>query len=213
MGSFRNGRLGSGRAGGSEEDFGREYRTLIEAENKEVVCGVVQSDYEQYGKALFTSALTRNKAQLFRTTRRPQERQLVEIDEVQKGKIEEWFRGSQIRIGTQLTEKESWRAKAMLYTWGDIFETDLLKIKQTDLIEHAIVLLPGANQRRARIAVYTEEEIGFCQKLLPKMEEAGLIFRCDSGWGARTKFILKLNAQDRVLGDRLRMVQNFIPLN
>ena len=214
MGSFRNGILGSGRAEGSEGDFGREYGgTQIEAENEEVVCGVVQSNYEQYGKALFTSALTRNKAQLFPTTRRPQERQLVGIDEVQKGKIEEWFRGSQIRIGTQLTEKESWRAKAMLYTWRDIFETDLLKIKQTDLIEHAIVLLPGANPTRARIPLYTEEEIAFCQKLLPKMEEAGLIFRCDSAWGARMKFVLKPNAEDRAPGDRLRMVQNFIPLN
>ena len=75
------------------------------------------------------------------------------------------------------------------------------------------MLLPEAKPTRARIPLYTEEEITFSQKLLPKMEEAGLIFRCDSAWGARTKFVLKPNAEDRAPGDRLRMVQNFIPLN
>jgi len=68
---------------------------------------------------------------------------------------------------------------------------DLLRIRQTDLIEHAFVLMPNEKPYRARIPVYTEEEIAFCGGLRPKMEEAGLIFRCDSEWGARTKFPLK----------------------
>ena len=62
-------------------------------------------------------------------------------------------------------------------------ETDLLRIRQTDLIEDAIVLImPGAVPHRARIPLYTEEEIAFCRQLIPKIEEAGLIVRCDSEW-------------------------------
>ena len=94
-----------------------------------------------------------------------------------------------------------------------MFETDLLRIRKTDLIEHAIVLTPGAVPYRARIPLYTEEEIAFCRHLLPKMEEAGLIFRCDSEWGARTKFPLKPRADTLPKDSRLRMVHNFIPLN
>jgi len=69
-----------------------------------------------------------------------------------------------------------------------VFETDHLRIRRTDLIEYAIILTPDAKPYRARIPLYTEEEIAFCGRLLPKMEEAGLIFRCHSEWGARTKF-------------------------
>ena len=45
------------------------------------------------------------------------------------------------------------------------------------------------------------------------MEQAGLIFRCDSDWGARTKFSLKPRAETLPKESRLRMVHNFIPLN
>jgi len=79
-------------------------------------------------------------------------------------------------------EKE--RAKRLLFTWRDIFETDLLRICKTDLIEYAIILEPGAKAYRGCIPLYTEEEINFCKRLQPKMEEAGLIFQCDSEWGA-----------------------------
>jgi len=68
----------------------------------------------------------------------------------------------------------------MLYTWQDVFEKDLLSIRQTDLIEHAIVLMPGAVPHQARIPRYTEEELAFYRRLIPMMEEAGLIFLCDS---------------------------------
>ena len=45
------------------------------------------------------------------------------------------------------------------------------------------------------------------------MEEAGLIRRCDSAWGARTKFVPKPKADLRPENDTLRLVHNFIPLN
>ena len=81
------------------------------------------------------------------------------------------------------------------------------------MIEHAIVLTPNAKPYRARISLYTEEEIAFCSRLLPKMEEPGLIFRCDAEWGARTKFPLKPRADTLPKKDRLWMVHNFILLN
>ena len=155
---IKGGILGSHGVGESNEDFGRECGIQVETEHEEVSSGVVQRDYEYKEKVLSTTALTRNKAQLFPTTRRPQGRELVKADEGGKRKIQEWFGKSQIKVGTQLTVGESWRAKTLLYTWRDIFETDLLKIKQTDLIEHAIVLLPGAKPTRARIPLYTKEK-------------------------------------------------------
>lgn len=164
-------------------------------------------------KVLGTTALTRNKAQLFPTTRRPETRQIPTEDRVSQAVIEEWFATTSLQLGHQLSLHEQQSAKRLLYTWKDVFETDLLRIRQTDLIEHAIVLMPNAKPYRARIPLYTEEEIAFCGRLLPKMEEAGLIFRCDSQWGARTKFPLKPRADTLPKKDRLRMVHNFIPLN
>jgi hypothetical protein len=81
------------------------------------------------------------------------------------------------------------------------------KIKRTDLIEHCIELTPRACPVKSKIPLYIEEERAFCNKLLPKMEEAGLIYRCDSEWGARTKFPRKPNSPE------LRIVHNYIPLN
>jgi len=98
-------------------------------------------------------------------------------------------------------------------TWRDIFETDLLRICKTDLIEHAIILEPGAKAYRGRIPLYTEEEINFCKRLLWKMEVAGLIFEYDSEWGARTRFPLKPQADSLPKESRLRIVYNFIWLN
>ena len=164
-------------------------------------------------KVLATKALTRNKAQLFPTTRRPQRRSLASRETVSEADIEAWFGSTVLYLGIQLNSEEMIRAKRMLYTWRDVFETDLLWIRRTDLIEHAIVLRPDAKPYRARIPLYTEEEIVFCRRLLPKMEEAGLIFQCDTEWGARTKFPLKPRADILPKDNRLRMVHNFISLN
>ena len=126
---IKGGILGSYRVGECNEDFGREWGIQVGTEHEKVSYRVVQRDYEYKEKVLSTTALTRNKAQLFPTTWRPQGRELVKADEEGKRKIEEWFGKSQIKLGTQLTAKQSWRAKTLLYTWRDIFEMDLLKIK------------------------------------------------------------------------------------
>ena len=101
----------------------------------------------------------------------------------------------------------------MLFTWKDVFEKNLLRIKQTDLIEHAIILTSNVQPIRARIPLYSKEKIAFCQRLLPKMEDAGLTFRYDSAWRARTKFVLKPRWEEPPRENSLRMVQNCIPLN
>ena len=159
---------------------------------------------------VLASALTRNKAQLFPTRRRPRMRTIENAD---LSTADQWFQGSGITIGDGLSEEQRAKAVHLFYTWRDVFETDLLRIRRTDLIEHAIVLDKEARPHRAKVPLYTDQEIKFCQDLIPRMEEAGLIRRCDSAWGARTKFVPKPRADLCPENDKLRMVHNFIPLN
>ena len=194
-------------------------RRSSEKKQEEVTCterglsSPVNAEEQKAKKVMTTTALTRNKAQLFPTTHRPVKREIPNEALVGDKEIEDWFDSTSLPLGEQLTQRERSKAMRLLYTWRDIFETDILRIRRTDLIEHAIILMPGAMPHRARIPLYTEEEIAFCQRLIPKMEEAGLIFRCDSEWGARTKFPLKPRADTLPKDARLRMVHNFIPLN
>ena len=159
---------------------------------------------------VLANAHTRNKAQLFPTRRRPKLRAPETADPAE---VEMRFKMSGIAIGGGLSQELKTRAMNLFYTWRDIFETDLLRIRKTDLIEHAFVLSGDAKPYRAKIPQYSEQEIKFCQDLIPRMEEAGLIRRCDSAWGARTKFVPKPRADLRPENDKLRMVHNFIPLN
>ena len=154
--------------------------------------------------------LTRNKAQLFPTKRRPKRRPLSNAS---PESTEAWFQTSGISMGDALTSGQRARAVSSLYTWRDIFGKDLLRIPRTDLMEHAIVLLSDAKPYCAKIPMYTEQEIKFYQDLIPRMEEAGLIRWCDSAWGARTKFVPKPKAHLGVKNDKLRMVHKFTPLN
>ena len=67
-------------------------------------------------KVLETTALTRNKAQLFPTTWRPEKRNLVSEDEIPSYRVEEWFASTALKLGTRLTEEQRSRAKRLLYT-------------------------------------------------------------------------------------------------
>lgn len=159
---------------------------------------------------VLANALTRNKGQLFPMWRRPKLRGLVDAEPEDMAK---WFQDSGIVIDNSLTGEQQSRAIHLFYTWRDVFETDLLRIRRTDLIEHTIILDKEAKPYMAKVPLYTEQEIKFCQELIPRMEEAGLIRRCDSAWGARTKFVPKPRADLRPKNDKLRMVHNFMPLN
>ena len=124
--------------------------------------------------------------------------------------VDAWFAQSDINVYAGLSKSEFRRVKRMLYAWRDIFEDEMLKIRKTDLIEHCIPLLPNARPFKAKLPLYTDEERDFCNKVIPQMEKAGLIYRCDIEWGARTKFTVKNNPTK---GTKLRMVHNAIPLN
>lgn len=71
---------------------------------------------------VLANALTRNKAQLFPTRRRPKLRALAVTD---PELVESWFQASGISISSGLTSDQRARAGNLLYTWRDIFETDL----------------------------------------------------------------------------------------
>jgi len=106
-------------------------------------------------QVLGTTALTRNKAQLFPTTRRPIRRQVPDSAMVSEAEVTNWFQTTALSLGDHLTSNQRAKAIRLLYTWRDVFETDLLRIRKTDLIEHAIILTPGAVPYRARIPLYT----------------------------------------------------------
>jgi len=97
-----------------------------------------------------------------------------------------------------------------LYTWKDIFTDDMLKIKECDLVEHAIDIKPDSRPVKTKTPLYTEEEIAFSAKLIPTMEKAGLIARCDSPWVHRTKYPPRKKSDP---SKGLRQVHNFIPIN
>ena len=150
-----------------------------------------------------------NKAQLFPTERRPERR---DMSDAPQEECDRWVKEKGFSIYEGLSEKERVEAKRLVYTWKYVFESDLLKIRTTDLIEHGIDLKPGAQPERAKTPLYTEAELRFANKLIPQMEQAGLILRCHSIWAARTKFPAKPNRLANQEGN-LRMVYNYIPLN
>ena len=153
--------------------------------------------------------LTVNTAQLFPTRRRPLKR---EMSTASQAECDDWVKESGVSIYEGLTREEKDDANRLVNTWRDVFEGDLLKIMTTDLIEHGIDLIPGAVPERLKTPLYTEAELRFANKLIPRMEQAGLILRCDSIWAARTKFPPKPNRPANQEGN-LRMVHNYIPLN
>jgi hypothetical protein len=144
-------------------------------------------------------------AQCFPTKRRPQGRSLSSDSDAA---VDSWFEGCGVGLFDGLSAEQTRKARRLLYTWRDVFEADMLKIKRTDLIEHCIELTANAHPVKSKIPLYTQKEREFCNMLLPQMEQAGLIYRCDSEWVARTKFPPKLNAPDQ-----LRIIHNYIPLN
>jgi hypothetical protein len=144
------------------------------------------------------------KAQCFSTKRRPQPHPLLDAT---SAVIDDWFGSCGVRLFEGLSSDKASRVRRLLYTWREVFEADMLKIKRTDLIEHCIELTPRAAPVKSKIPLYTKEERAFCNKLLSRMEQAGLIYRCDSEWGARTEFLRKPHSPE------LRMVHNYISLN
>ena len=153
--------------------------------------------------------LTNNKGEFFPTKRRPEKRMMFDAPQAV---CDQWVNDKGISIYEGLAPEEHEAAKRLVYTWKDVFESDLVKKRTTDLIEHGIDPKPSAQPERVKTPLYTEAKSRFANKLMPQMEQAGLILRSERIWVARTKFLPKPNRPAYQEGN-LRMVHNFIPLN
>ena len=123
--------------------------------------------------------------------------------------VESWFLESGIKIGIMADSNERVeKAKRLAYTWRECFAKSVRDIKTTDLIEHSIDLQPNAKPVKGTLPKYTKEEREFANLIFPELEDAGIIVRRSSPWGARTKFPPKKK------GSKLmRVVHNFMPVN
>jgi len=146
------------------------------------------------------------RGDVFPTERRPEVRELS-----QEGRevINEWFELSKITIGPKAdTPARIEETKRLLYTWRECFAESVRDIKATDIIEHSIDLEPNAKPVKGTLPKYTAQEREFANTIFPAMEDAGIIVRRSSAWGARTKFPPKKKGSTQ-----LRVVHNFIPVN
>lgn len=157
------------------------------------------------GSPPLVEVFTHAASHKFPTERRPQRRPLdwkTEMDEVNQ-----WVGESGIQIGAQAkTAEQKEVASRILYTWCDLFATDIADIRKTDLVTHTIPLKQGAKPYQARQHLYTPEERAWFDENLPKLLEANIICFCDSPWSSKSKFVRKQNGQ-------LRFVNVFCPLN
>jgi hypothetical protein len=81
-------------------------------------------------------------------------------------------------------------------------------VKATDLIEHAIDLFPNTVPFIKKSKRYTQRERDFAAVVFPQMEEAGILYRGSSPWGAATLFPPKKKGSSD-----MRVVHSFIPIN
>ena len=146
------------------------------------------------------------QGQGFPTERRPMQRPLSDAS---PELIEAWVASSGITIGPKAdTPERIERTQRLLYTWKDCFAVNIRDIKATDLIEHSIDLEPNAKPVKGTLPRYTAEERQFANRIFPELEDAGIIVRRSSPWGARTKFPPKKKGSPL-----MRVVHNFIPVN
>lgn len=141
----------------------------------------------------------------FPTKQRPKRRP---IDwETATLEVNEWVSKVGITIGRKADNpSRRERAARLLYTWRDLFATDIIDIRETDLVRHRIPLLPGAKPEVAREGLYTTAEHEWMRTNFPQLEQAGIICLCTSPWSSKAKFVAKESG-------KLRMVNIFCPLN
>ncbi|KAL3247644.1 hypothetical protein ABHI18_012339, partial [Aspergillus niger] len=121
---------------------------------------------------------------------------------------EQWMQENQSLIGDAVQESRQWRVVSLvLYTWRDLFVTDVRDMPVTRLVTHRIPTYPWVRPKASKLALYNQEEIEWQRTNLPPMVEARIIRGCISPWSAKTKFPPKPS------GTGLRMVHQFIPLN
>ncbi|KAG0134931.1 hypothetical protein HOY82DRAFT_455222, partial [Tuber indicum] len=111
-----------------------------------------------------------------------------------------------IELGQNLSQVQKQEVENLLFTWKDIFASDIGEMPITDLVEHRIPVYPELRPVRARDKIYTTQERNWLDKNLPLLEKSGVIARSESPWSHRTKFVDKKDGE-------LRMVLVFYPIN
>lgn len=153
-------------------------------------------------------AAFKDAALRFPTARRPKDsrRQLFDGD---VSTCWEWINKNdyQHMIGNLAQGDERNEAARLLYTWRDLFVFRIRDLPATDLVVHRIPIFSNAKPSKAYSGLYNSREEAFQKDLLKQMEDAGVIVRCLSPWGARTNFVGKKDSL------ALRMVHNYIPIN
>ena len=142
----------------------------------------------------------------FPTLRRPMP---VIISTDSNDQVDEWFENSGITIGgiADSPERQA-KARRLFYSVRDCFVKYMKDVKPTDLIEHTIDLKPGAEPVCMKLKRYTQAERQLSQIIFPQMEEAGILYRASSEWGAFTQFPPKKKGSSEK-----RIVHNFKPVN
>jgi len=207
-----------------------QYPGLFTSEEKDAIYWESSEDKldgpqkERESLALSTDALARGgdrkggededparPVKYFPTARRPERRSLSgESMEV----IDAWVKSSGVKIGDVAhAEGERDRVARLLYTWRDCFVTSISEIKMTDLVMHEIPLKPGTKPHRGKMPLYTLQEKKFMQEVLPMMEKAGIIVRCESPWAATTKFPPKKNGSFRMVHVYCRLNKSTVKSN
>lgn len=120
--------------------------------------------------------------------------------------ITEWFKASGITIGSKAAGPEEAEAHRLLYTWRELFASNVDIMPPTDLIEHSIPTWPNAVPVRSKAAIHTLKEKQWMEENIPKMISSGILDYSVSPWAHRTKFTPKKN------GD-LHMVHVYCPIN
>ena len=89
--------------------------------------------------------------------------------------ILEWFRMSEITIGPKAAGQEGAGARRLLYTWKDLFASNVDIMPPTDLIEHSIPTWPDAVPARSKAAIHTLGEKQWIEENIPKMISSGIL--------------------------------------
>jgi hypothetical protein len=63
-----------------------------------------------------------------------------------------------LTVGKLTTEEDQVKALQVLYTWHDLFVSDVQDIPTTNLIEHHIPTYTNAHLKAATLQLFTEEE-------------------------------------------------------
>ncbi|RDW83189.1 hypothetical protein BP5796_04680 [Coleophoma crateriformis] len=101
---------------------------------------------------------------------------------------------------------ERLRLKQLLYTWKNCFASRIKDVRPTDLIYHAIELIPGATPFCDTAPRYNNKDKAFADQVFPETEEEEVIIGGFIAWGRRLYFPKKGS-------DLLRVVHKFIPVN